>query len=122
MTREEYIEQIELYNAAPLENKENIPTETLNSIYQSMLYPQRRIDGQKFSDMQGAKLVILEVPDAVKKAISDFFAPSQNFLVLGWWKSALRDLQSREPNTYVSAELLGGIIHYVETYIEKSYK
>ena len=49
MTREEYIEQIELYNAAPLENKEKIPTKTLNSIYQSMLYPQRRIDGQKFS-------------------------------------------------------------------------
>ncbi|MDB4157987.1 hypothetical protein N9609_00700 [bacterium] len=122
MTREEYIEQIEFYNAAPLQNKEKIPTDKLASIYQSILYPQRRIDGQKFSDMQGAKLVILDVPDAVKKAISDFFAPSQNFLVLGWWKSALRDLQSREPNAYVSAELLGGIIHYVETYIEKSYK
>ena len=122
MTREEYIEQIELYNAAPLENKENIPTETLNSIYQSILYPQRRIDGQKFSDMQGAKLVILEVPDAVKKAISDFFVPSQNFLVLGWWKSALRNLQARKPNAYVSAELLGSVINYIEEYIEKSYK
>jgi len=121
MTREDYIEQIELYNAAPLENKENIPTETLNSIYQSILYPRRRIDGQKFSDMQGAKLVILNVPDSVKKAISDFFAPSQNFLVLGWWKSALRDLQSREPNAYVSAELLASVIKYIETYIEKSY-
>ena len=71
--------------------------------------------------MQGAKLVILEAPDFVKKEISDFFAPSQNFLVLGWWKSALRDLQTRKPNAYVSAELLGGIIKYIEAYISKSY-
>ena len=121
MTREEYIAEIEYYNAAPLENKENIPTEKLASIYQATRYPQRRIDGQNFSDMQGAKLVLLDVPDAVKKGISDFFAPSQNFLVLGWWKSALRDLESREPNAYVSAELLGGIKQYIEAYIEKSY-
>ena len=122
MTREEYIKEIELYNAAPLDNKDNISTEKLASIYQATRYPQRRIDGQKFSDMQGAKLVLLDVPDVVKKAISDFFAPSQNFLVLGWWKSALRDLKERQPNKYVSAELLGGIIKYIENYIEKSYK
>jgi hypothetical protein len=42
-------------------------------------------------------------------------------VVLGWWKSALRDLQVREPNAYVSAELLGGIIAYIENYISQSY-
>ena len=116
-----YINEIEFYNAEPLQNKKSISTEKLASIYQATRYPQRRIDGQNFSDMQGAKLVLLDAPDTVKKAISDFFAPSQNFLVLGWWKSALRDLQARKPNAYVSAELLGSVINYIEKYIEKSY-
>lgn len=121
MTREELINKIEQVNPSIMPVVDQKTDDQLLEIYQAMKYPQRRVDGQRFSDMQGAKLVILEAPDVVKKAISDFFAPSQNFLVLGWWKSALRDLQVREPNAYVSAELLGGIIAYIENYISQSY-
>ena len=121
MNREELISEIEKYDSQFILVAETKTDEQLQEIYQALKYPQRRKDGQRFSDMQGAKLVILDAPDSVKKAISDFFAPSQNFLVLGWWKSALRDLQVRKPNAYVSAELLGGIIKYIETYIAKSY-
>lgn len=121
MSREELIEEIEKHDPDIVLKEEGKTDEQLNEIFQALKYPQRRKDGQRFSDMQGAKLVILVAPDSVKKAISDFFAPSQSFLVLGWWKSALRDLQTREPNPYVSAELLGGIIGYIEGYIAQSY-
>jgi len=121
MTRSEIIQNIEKYDANIIFTEEGKTDEKLKEILEALKYPQRRIDGQRFSDMQGAKLIILTAPDAVKKAISDFFAPSQNFLVLGWWKSALRDLNTRESNAYVSQELLSGIKIYIEAYISKSY-
>ena len=121
MKREELIDEIAVNDPNIMLVVDQRTDAELKETYQALKYPQRRKDGQRFSDMQGAKLVILDAPDIVKKAISDFFAPSQNFLVLGWWKSALRDLQARKPNAYVSAELLGGVIKYIETYISKSY-
>ena len=122
MTREEVINEIEKIDSNIMLVVDQKTDIELEEIYQALKYPQRRKDGQRFSDMQGAKLILLNAPDVVKKAISDFFAPSQNFLVLGWWKSALRDLKTRESNAYVSTELLGGIITYIETYISNSYK
>ena len=79
MTRQELINEIEKLNPEIMMVVDQKSTDKLHEIYQAMKYPQRRIDGQRFSDMQGAKLVILEASDVVKKAVSDFFAPSQNF-------------------------------------------
>ncbi len=121
MNREELISAIEKYDPQFILVADTKTDEQLLEIYQALKYPQRRQDGQRFSDMQGAKLIILDAPESGKKARSEFFAPSQNFLVLGWWKSALRDLKAREPNQFVDAELLGSIIAYIENYISKSY-
>ena len=121
MSREEILHEIEKFNPNIVLVEEGKTDDQLNEILEAYKYPQRRKDGQAFSDMQGAKLIILDAPDEVKKQISEFFAPSQNFLVLGWWKSALRDLESRETNPYVSTELLSGIIDYVKAYIAQSY-
>ena len=121
MNRNEVILEIEKHDPQIILVADVKTDEQLFEIYQALKYPKRRQDEQRFSDMQGAKLVILEAPDFVKKEISDFFAPSQNFLVLGWWKSALRDLKTRKSNAYVSPELLSGIIQYIEVYISKSY-
>lgn len=121
MSREELIQQIEKFNPNIILVADGMSDVQLNETFQAYQYPQRRKDGQAFSDMQGAKLILLDAPDNVKKEISEFFAQSQNFLVLGWWKSALRDLQAREPNPYVSEELLNGIIAHIQSYIAQSY-
>lgn len=122
--REEYINkilesgQIELINNID----ESLSDEELIQKVEISKYKLRRIDGQSFSDVQGAKLVLLDAPTIVKKEIGDFFAVAQGYLAMGWWKSALRDLENKQPTAYVNQELLDGIRAYMAHYISISYK
>ena len=121
MTRENKIKEICKHNEDFVFVEEFRTDDQVNEIYEALKYPQRRKDGQRFSDMQGAKLLISNAPDSAKKEISDFFIKSQEFLNVGWWKSALRELHSTTPNAYVSQSLLTNAKTYIANYINNSY-
>lgn len=93
----------------------------LNEYYEASKYPKRRTDGQQYSDRMGAKMVLLDAPDIVKKEISLFFKQTQDFLCKGWWKSAEREIRDKQPNTYVSQSLLDNVRGYIVNYVNKSY-
>jgi len=100
---------------------DNLTDGQLNNLVQATKYPKRRIDGQAYSDMMGARLINLEAPETVKKIISEYFAVSQGFLCQGWWKSALRDMETKVSTTYVNQELIDEIKQTMQNYITVSY-
>jgi hypothetical protein len=93
----------------------------LFEIVEASKYPLRRIDGQKYSDFMGARLVLASNTEVEKKTISDFFAISQQYLCQGWWKSALREMKTKQPTALVSQALIDEITISMQNYINRSY-
>jgi len=100
---------------------DNLTDEELNNAVQATRYPKRRVDGQAYSDMMGARLINLDAEDSVKKIISEYFAVPQSFLCQGWWKSAFRDMQTKIPTEHVNQELIDEITLAMQNYIATSY-
>ena len=122
MTRNENIEYCLNHGYVDILNKVSEMTYSeLSELVEATKYPQRRIDGQHFSDVMGARLVLLDAPDSVKKIISEFFEQSQAFLCQGWWLSAIRDMQTKTPTEYVGQPLIDEITQKMNTYISISY-
>lgn len=122
MTKNENIEYCLNHGYVDILNKlPHISNEELSELVEATKYPQRRIDGQEFSDVMGARLVLLDAPDNVKKIISEFFEQSQAFLCQGWWLSAVRDMQTKTPNQYVGQPLIDEITQKMNDYISTSY-
>jgi len=100
---------------------DNLTDDQLHNAVQATKYPKRRVDGQTYSDMMGARLINLDADDSIKKSISEYFAVPQSFLCQGWWKSAFRDMQTKIPNEYVNQELIDEITLAMQNYIATSY-
>lgn len=121
MKKQELIEKIALMKAIDESEIALLSKEELKMMYQVLMYSTRRHDGQQFSDLQGAKLVLANIPDIAKKEISSFFANLQNSLGQGWWKSAQREVNDMQPNQFVSQELINEVKDYIDAYVEESY-
>jgi len=104
-----------------IDQVDNLTDEQLNNAVQATKYPQRRIDGQAYSDMMGARLINLDAEDSIKKSISEYFAVPQSFLCQGWWKSAFRDMQTKIPTEHVDQALIDEITLAMQNYITESY-
>ncbi len=102
-------------------NSNQISEIQLLEMVEASKYPQRRIDGQKYSDFMGAKLILAQNTEAEKKIISEYFATAQQFLCQGWWKSALREMQQKQPTTLISQSLIDEITNYMLNYVNQSY-
>lgn len=94
----------------------------LTKIVETHKYIKRREDGQKYSNMMGAELVLSPYTDDIKKELDLFFKTSQEFLCQGWWKSALRDLLDKTPTGNVSQQVYDEVVNYITNYIVESYK
>lgn len=122
MNREEYITYCLDKGLIGIINQSSNMTEIeLAYAVEASKYPKRREDGKLYSDYMGAKLVLLNQTDAVKKLISDYFAVTQSFLCEGWWKSALREMQNKQPTNYVNQQLIDEVTTYIQNYVNKSY-
>jgi len=122
MTRNENIQYCVDNNCLELLDSEpNLSDIQLSELVEATKYPKRRVDGQHYSDIMGARLVVLVAPDNVKKIMSEFFEQSQAFLCQGWWKSALRDMDTKLPTAYVTQELIDEIRLSMQNYINQSY-
>ena len=104
-----------------INSSSNLTDPQLFEIVEASKYPKRREDGQKYSDFMGARLVLAPNTDAEKKIISDFCAISQQFLCQGWWKSALREMQTKQSTALVSQNLIDEITTYMQSYVNQSY-
>ena len=122
MNRSEYITYCLDNGLLDIIDKSNNMTDIeLAYAVEASKYPKRRNDGQQYSDYMGAKLVLLNQPDDVKKLISDFFATAQSFLCEGWWKSALREMQNKQPTPYVNQQIIDEVTTYIQNYVNTSY-
>ena len=104
-----------------LVNSNQITNVQLFEMVEAAKYPKRRVDGQKYSDFMGARLVLAPNTEPEKKIISEYFAAAQQFLCQGWWKSALREMQQKQPTTLVSQALIDEITAYMQDYVNESY-
>ena len=122
MERDDLIELIvELGNMDIVLSSDNMSTHDLMLELESLKYNQRRIDGLRLSDRMGARLVLFDVSDDIKKQISTYFEKVQNYLTIGWWKSAQREINTLEPNLFVNSVLLEEIKASINNYTNESY-
>lgn len=127
----------------PIGGYEDITTKSNLIDYESKKYLKRKEDGQKFSDIMNAELVLMNVTefseteitelktefsidedgivDLAKDEIDSTFEKTQWFLEGGKWKSAQREIKKVVASTFVRQGLIDRIKLSIDSYVNQSY-